>query len=247
MSTTILPDGSVVVRLALQTVHVDVRTRAIHLRAPSRDELSGSILESFPQSAVSRIRLIRDNGRGHLLFMELRSGRVLSLGQAPSQDMAMVTARVVADLTRCRVEVSDGPDDPGVLAVPTPVPSAPAAPSADHADPRGDPLETAVPDTVEESLEGTGLPPYEGPVAPAHADEPIRIMIPIPETSDGTVCVPASDAHEEPERADLRALEDASSNELAGARVMPIDSYATREEERDDAYTVRIFTDRRSR
>lgn len=109
MSTSIMPDGSIVVRLAWQTVHVDVRTRAIHLRAPSKSsELGGDILESFPQVAVDRVRILRGTEDSHHLMIELRSGRSLSLGHATTHEAAMMTARVVADLTRCKVEVSEG-------------------------------------------------------------------------------------------------------------------------------------------
>jgi hypothetical protein len=107
MSTAILSDGSVIVRLAWQTVHLDVRTRAIHLRAPT-DEGLGDILESFPQVAIDRVRILRGPEEKHFLMLELGSGRSLSLGHAVSHDGAMSTARVVADLTRCKVEVSEG-------------------------------------------------------------------------------------------------------------------------------------------
>jgi hypothetical protein len=109
VSAAILPDGSVVVRLPGHTVHVDVRTRAIHLRAgSSRDELSGSIVESFPLTAVDRVRLFRGAGREHELELALRSGRALSLGSAPTHELALMTARIVADVTRCKVEVAGG-------------------------------------------------------------------------------------------------------------------------------------------
>lgn len=109
MSTAILPDGSVIIRLPWQTVHLDVRTRAIHLRSPEQgDARGGDILESFPQVAVDRVRIVRDPKDRHQLMIELRSGRTLSLGHASSHDSAMMTARIVADLTRCKVEVSEG-------------------------------------------------------------------------------------------------------------------------------------------
>lgn len=108
MSTAILPDGSVIVRLPWQTVHLDVRTRAIHLRAPQLDALGGDILESFPQVAADRVRIVRGARDRHQMMIELRSGRSLSLGHASSHDSAMMTARIVADLTRCKVEVSQG-------------------------------------------------------------------------------------------------------------------------------------------
>jgi hypothetical protein len=110
MSAAILPDGSVVVRLPTQTVHVDVRTRAIHLRAASRDELAGSILESFPLAAVDRVRLIRSETQAHELHLILRSGREISLGTAPAHEVALMTARIVADVTRCKIEIAgNGP------------------------------------------------------------------------------------------------------------------------------------------
>jgi hypothetical protein len=108
MSTSILPDGSLVVRLPQHTIQIDVRTRAIHIRAPShRDELGGSILESYPQTAIDRVRLVREETAHHIL-LALKSKRAISLGTAPSHDAAMMTARVVADLTRCKVEVAQG-------------------------------------------------------------------------------------------------------------------------------------------
>jgi hypothetical protein len=108
MSTAILSDGSVVVRLAWQTIHLDVRTRAIHLRAPADDGLGGDIRESFPQAAIDRVKIVRGPEQHHHLMIELKSGRSLSLGHATTHDHAMMTARVVADLTRCKVEVSEG-------------------------------------------------------------------------------------------------------------------------------------------
>jgi hypothetical protein len=109
MSTAILPDGSLLVCLDWQTIHVDLRTRAIHLRTPSpKDPLGGDILESFPLVAVDRVRLLRAPDERHHLTIELVSGRSLSLGHAASHEEAMNTARVLADLTRCKVEVSEG-------------------------------------------------------------------------------------------------------------------------------------------
>ncbi len=121
MTTAIFADGSIVVRLPSQTIHLDVRTRAIHLRAPSEvHDLGGDILESFPQVAVDRVRVLRGADRMHHLLIELRSGRSLSLGHEAHQDDAMTTARVVADLTRCKVEIADG----GLRALPGPMAEA---------------------------------------------------------------------------------------------------------------------------
>lgn len=109
MSTAILPDGSVVVRLPSHTVHVDLRSRAIHLRAStSRDELGGSILESFPLTALARVRVVREREDLHHIELELRSKRRISLGTASAHEWAMTTARSVADATRTRLEISEG-------------------------------------------------------------------------------------------------------------------------------------------
>lgn len=110
MSTSILPDDSVVIRLARETIHLNASARAIHVRAahPRRD-LGGSLLASYPLSAAERVRL-RPLVDGRVaLVLELKGGVKIGLGDAPSQDVAMITARVVADLTRCKVDVS-GPE-----------------------------------------------------------------------------------------------------------------------------------------
>jgi hypothetical protein len=44
----------------------------------------------------------------HHLVLELRSGRELTLGRHGAYEMAMTTARAVSDLTRCRLEISQG-------------------------------------------------------------------------------------------------------------------------------------------
>ena len=108
MSTAILPDDSVVVRLPAQTIHIDATGRAIHLRATStRRELGGAILASYPLGAAERLRLVR-GPEGVQLFLDLRSGDDLDLGISPSTEVAMLTARVIADLTRCKIEVTQG-------------------------------------------------------------------------------------------------------------------------------------------
>ncbi|MCK6548066.1 hypothetical protein L6R52_19600 [Myxococcota bacterium] len=96
------------VRLPSHTVHVDLRSRAIHLRATtSRDELGGSILESFPLTALARVRVIRERENVHHIELELRSKRRISLGSASAHEWAMTTARAVADATRTRLEISE--------------------------------------------------------------------------------------------------------------------------------------------
>lgn len=109
MSTAILPDDSVVIRLPRETIHLDAKTRAIHVRAAhSGRDLGGSVLASYPLTAVDRVRMTTTNEGRFRLVLELRSGTTIALGEAPTQDVGMRTARVVADLTRCKVEVSGG-------------------------------------------------------------------------------------------------------------------------------------------
>lgn len=107
MSTAILPDDSVVVRMPTHTVHVDASSRAIHVREPSTtSQLGGIIRASFPLSSADRIRLMTARTGKQHLCLDLSSGETLDLGEVPSADVAMVTARAIADLTRCKIEVA---------------------------------------------------------------------------------------------------------------------------------------------
>jgi hypothetical protein len=120
MTTAILPDDSVVIRLARETIHLCAKTRSIHIRAAHpRKELGGSMLASYPLAAAERVRLERSSGDRVWLVLDLRSGQTIGLGDAPSQDVGMLTARMIADLTRCKLEVAAGevsliPDIPAV-------------------------------------------------------------------------------------------------------------------------------------
>lgn len=109
MSTAILPDDSVVIRLPRETIHLCAKTRSINVRAAHpRKELGGSMLASYPLSAAERVRLTKSPAGRVWILLDLRSGRSLGLGDAPSQDVGMLTARMIADLTRCKVEVGAG-------------------------------------------------------------------------------------------------------------------------------------------
>ena len=135
MSTAILPDDSVVVRLPDRTIHVDASRRAVQIRASSaRHELGGSLVASHPFARVTRIRIVALDADGGevALTLELASGQSLALGRAPSRDVAMLTARAVADLCRCKLEAGQG-----ITWVP---PSRPELAAADH-DPRADALD----------------------------------------------------------------------------------------------------------
>ncbi|MEQ9496319.1 MAG: hypothetical protein RIT81_05660 [Deltaproteobacteria bacterium] len=95
------------IRLARETIHLSAKTAAIHVRAvhPRRD-LGGSLLAAYPLTSAERVRLRPLLDGRVTVTLELRGGTTVSLGEAPGQDIAMVTARVVADVTRCMVEVS---------------------------------------------------------------------------------------------------------------------------------------------
>jgi hypothetical protein len=109
MSTAILPDDSVVVRMPTHTVHVDATARAIHVREPSHtNQLGGIIRASFPLESADRIRLMTARTGKQHLCLDLSSGETLDLGEVPSPEVAMVTARAIADLTRCKIEVTQG-------------------------------------------------------------------------------------------------------------------------------------------
>jgi hypothetical protein len=109
MSTAILPDDSVVVRMPTHTVHVDATARAIHVREPShQSQLGGIIRASFPLESADRIRLMTARTGKQHLCLDLSSGETLDLGEVPSPEVAMVTARAIADLTRCKIEVTQG-------------------------------------------------------------------------------------------------------------------------------------------
>lgn len=109
MSAAILPDGSIVFRARLRTVHVDVPTRTIVVRdGRARDEMSGEMLASFPLAAAEKIRVIAGGGGVHKMFLDLHTGQVLELGQSPNQDMAMLTAWALADVSRCEIWLEHG-------------------------------------------------------------------------------------------------------------------------------------------
>ena len=109
LSTAILPDDSVVVRMPTHTVHVDASARAILVREPSTSSPTGGAIRArFPLEAAERIRLVALPSGSQVLCLDLVSGETLDLGQVPSFDLAMVTARAISDLTQCQVEAAEG-------------------------------------------------------------------------------------------------------------------------------------------
>lgn len=112
MSMTVLPDDSVVIGHGAQVIHFCTKSRGIHVRAASSRSLTGgSLLSTHPLNAAARVRLSAVPGGTHLL-LELKTGARLELGHAPSSEVAMVTARLIADLTRCSIEVGEGESEP---------------------------------------------------------------------------------------------------------------------------------------
>ncbi len=154
MSTSILPDDSVVVRLPDRTVHVDasehwVRVRATHARQP----LGGAVLAVYDFSQIRRLRIVPRAQGGVGLTLMLRHGEDLPLGVSPSSDVAMLTGRAVADICRCQLDAGHGVS---VLAEST--------------------VQGSDPDTFKEALTSSGaVVPLGGPPAPAVAHDPDRI------------------------------------------------------------------------
>lgn len=108
MSTSILPDDSVVIRLPGRTVHVDPRGRWVHVRAADREgSLEGSLVASHDFGQVRRVRLLNEGSEVGVELELVRGGR-LPLGRAPSLDLAMHTGRTVADLCRCQLDAGGG-------------------------------------------------------------------------------------------------------------------------------------------
>lgn len=112
MSMTVLPDDSVVISHGAQVIHFCTKSRGIHVRAASSRNLTGgSLLSTHPLNSAHRVRLTAIPG-GTQLLLELKTGTRLELGKAPSHEVAMVTARLIAELTRCSIEVREGEAEP---------------------------------------------------------------------------------------------------------------------------------------
>ncbi len=109
MSTSILPDDSVVVRMPDRTVHVDPKDLLVKIRATQPGKvLGGSIVEAYDFSQIRRLRIVPRAEGGVRLGLELKAGRTLHLGSAPSSDVAMLTGRAVADICRCKLDAGQG-------------------------------------------------------------------------------------------------------------------------------------------
>lgn len=234
MSTAILPDDSVVVRMPTHTVHVDASSRAIHVREPSKtSQLGGIIRASFPLEAADRIRLMTARTGKQHLCLDLSSGETLDLGEVPSADVAMVTARAIADLTRCKIEVAG---TSGLAA-----PSARFTEGETYASPQGfvpwRGEELPVPD------EGSSLA-----ISPDHADRMYQVIEALMESQDELKAPPVPEdpplvpgdtrtvemTWEEAERAMARARARAKPAADGAAPVTPSDL----EEDESDHPTV---------
>lgn len=161
VSMTVLPDDSVVIGHGAQVIHFCTKSRGIHVRAASSRSLTGgSLLSTHPLNAAARVRLSAVPGGTHLL-LELKTGARLELGHAPSSEIAMVTARLIAELTRCSIEVGEGESEPQrakVLELP-PTERAIAPPNFEEA-----PTPIDVPKVVA-PLRAPSMPAANGPNA----------------------------------------------------------------------------------
>ena len=107
MSAVILPDGSLLFRLAERTVHVDAGAGAIVVRDGSaRDELTGTVLAELPFQAAAMVRLLTESAECSHLYLELEDGDTLDLGRMPIGEMSRHVAYALARLARCRVSTT---------------------------------------------------------------------------------------------------------------------------------------------
>jgi hypothetical protein len=206
------------------TVHVDATARAIHVREPShQSQLGGIIRATFPLESADRIRLMTARTGKQHLCLDLSSGETLDLGEVPSPEVAMVTARAIADLTRCKIEVTQGT----VNRLPGP----------------------SMRFTEGETFGADFSPPSPKPslaISPEHAEQMFQVIEALMESQDGLHLVPGEDpplpqvgslgpdnrtvemTREEAERAMARAR--AKSHLEQKAAVMPL---ALEEDESD--------------
>jgi hypothetical protein len=191
MSTAILPDDSVIVRMPTHTVHVDASARAIHVREPSHSsELGGVIRATFPLEAADRIRLMRARTGKQHLCLDLASGETLDLGEVPSTEVAMVTARAIAELTRCKIEVAGT-----TAALPGPSPKFTEGETYAHGFVpwRGEPLPVpprpapAAPSRRSQSRDPAVKGSDSLSISPAHADRMFQVCEALMESQDGAV------------------------------------------------------------
>ncbi len=213
MSTAILPDDSVVVRMPTHTVHVDATGRAIHVREPSpSQQLGGIIRASFPIESADRIRLMTARTGKQHLCLDLSSGETLDLGEVPSPDVAMVTARAIADLTRCKIEVTQG-------------------------------TVSRLPGPSSRFTEGeTFSQPNQRPslaISPEHAEQMFQVIEALMDSQDGAQLVPGDTrtvemTREEADRAMARAKAKSVLEQPAAVRVLPSEL----EEDESDRPTI---------
>jgi hypothetical protein len=164
MTMSVLPDDSVVIRHHAQVIHFCTKTRAINVRAPSsKSPIGGSLLATYALSSALRVRLT-SFGSKTKLTVDLKSGDRLDLGELPSQDVAMVTARLIADLTRCSIELGEGQVQS--------LPGAPERTSAKRVEESPTPIDTPTPSEESPTLAPEG-PRREEHVVSAGPAEPV--------------------------------------------------------------------------
>jgi hypothetical protein len=115
MSAVILPNGSLVFRLPQWTVHIDGKSRQIHLRdGTSRDELGGAVFATAPVDTVRRVFLLADTPEQAHLSIEFVTGEGLDLGRVPVGEMGKRIAYAVARVARCGITTSLDPTKPTI-------------------------------------------------------------------------------------------------------------------------------------
>lgn len=104
MSAVILPDGSLLFRLATRSIHIDGARGAVCVRdGKGKSELNGQILATFRISDASLVRLLTETPEHSHLYLEFESGETLDLGNMPSGEVSRHVAYSLAKIARCRV------------------------------------------------------------------------------------------------------------------------------------------------
>ncbi|MEM7517918.1 MAG: hypothetical protein AAF368_13465, partial [Planctomycetota bacterium] len=128
MSTSILPDDSLLIRHGPLVIHFDKERQLIHVRSVlDYRESGGSLLYQFSMKEAARVRIEPERDDKVSVVLEMDRGRRFPLGPPTAEDLATLTARVVAEITRCSFEIKQGMQD----ALPGPSPRFQAADTID--------------------------------------------------------------------------------------------------------------------
>ena len=95
------------IRFGTCVIHFDAVSRAIHVRTPFADSgPEGILLASYEMESAECVKLSSQEGsEGFRLVLLFQNGVVLELGVSRSEEVGSRTARIIAGLAGCRVEI----------------------------------------------------------------------------------------------------------------------------------------------